>query len=645
MEECTPPRRGDHPVWLLALLGLLAWQAWLALSLFGPDRPLERLLDDQPILSGRHPLHLYHGYLGAHALHEQGTLSCYDPAFHAGYPKTPVFDSGSRPAELVLALVGGRYCPAAYKVGLALLCAIVPLLLYAAGRGVGLSRASACLACGLGLLVWWGQPCRDALEAGEIDLLLATLLVLAQAGLLIRYHRAPGLFSLAGVVLTAALGWFAHPLLLALLLPLFLIYYLSVGTKHRLTWHVALLGGLLAAVGVNAFWLLDWINYWWIRVPPRGDMPLLAHRTLRTVWEAPLWGGPVDRIVARLLIVAALAGVFLYNAASQRATARLLGLGWGGFLVLAVFGISWEPLARLGAAHLIVPALLFAALPAAHALVEGLGMARRATGRWWPAALLGSGLVAGTAVLLAPPALGVWAGRLRAAEPLQVGLGPTQLAVVETLRARTTEDARVLWEDRRGERLAPHWTALLPILTGRAYVGGLDPDAGIEHTASGLADQALAGRALEDWSSDELRRYCERYNVGWVVCWSPKARARLAAWPDAERTADLPDPAGGVPGQLFTVRRPHSFTLRGSAQWLRADTHQIVLRNAVPEPGRADDGEVGQILLSLHYQSGMRVSPSRVRLERAEEAGDPIPFVRLRVAEPAALITITWQKR
>jgi hypothetical protein len=24
----------------------------------------------------------------------------FDPAFHAGYPKTPVFDSGSRPAEL-----------------------------------------------------------------------------------------------------------------------------------------------------------------------------------------------------------------------------------------------------------------------------------------------------------------------------------------------------------------------------------------------------------------------------------------------------------------------------------------------------------------------------------------------------------------
>ena len=61
------------------------------------------MLDDRPIVSGGHPLHLYHGFLGARSLRERGTASCYDPAFNAGYPKTPVFDSGSRPAELMLA--------------------------------------------------------------------------------------------------------------------------------------------------------------------------------------------------------------------------------------------------------------------------------------------------------------------------------------------------------------------------------------------------------------------------------------------------------------------------------------------------------------------------------------------------------------
>src|SRR6516225_1374198 len=114
------------PLWSLVLLGLLVWQGWMTLSLFGPDHAWERLLNDRPIVSGRHPLHLYHGYLGARSLAERGTLSCYDPAFQAGYPKTPVFDSGSRPAEMFLSLAGGAYRPAAYKLGLALCCLLVP---------------------------------------------------------------------------------------------------------------------------------------------------------------------------------------------------------------------------------------------------------------------------------------------------------------------------------------------------------------------------------------------------------------------------------------------------------------------------------------------------------------------------------------
>ena len=54
-------------------------------------------------------------------------------------------------------------------------------------------------------------------------------------------------------------------------------------------------------------------------------------------------------------------------------------------------------------------------------------------------------------------------------------------------------------------RRSPHWTALLSHLTGRAFVGGLDPEAAIEHTAGGLIDQTLAGRSLDDWKDAELR--------------------------------------------------------------------------------------------------------------------------------------------
>jgi hypothetical protein len=231
--------------------------------------------------------------------------------------------------------------------------------------------------------------------------------------------------------------------------------------------------------------------------------------------------------------------------------------------------------------------------------------------------------------------------------PLQLGLGENQRALLRTVEEHTTPQARILWEDRCGTPLSPHWTALLAVLTERSYVGGLDAEAGIEHTANGLTDQVLAGRPVRDWKDEELREYCERYNIGWVVCWSPAACSRFSRWDKAERTATLPPgSAEEPPGCLFTLRRTHSFALVGSAQWLAADSQRIVLTDVVPDPdGRRHEDGKAPILLSLHFQAGMRVVPSRVEIKPADLPQESIPFVRLWVAEPVTRVTITWDKR
>jgi hypothetical protein len=620
-------------LWLVPFAGLVAWQAWMTLGLFGVRQDPAALLDDRPLVSGRHALHLYHGFLGAATLLQCGSLSCYDPNFYAGYPKTPVFDSGSRPAELALAVSGGRLRPGAYKLALAIVCAGVPLLLWLGARGLGLSRGAAALAAALGVLVWWGRPCREDLEAGDVDLLVAAVLVVAQSGLLVRFHRAPGPWVYAGVVLAGFLGWFAHPLFMAIVLPPFFVYYLATGARHRLAWHVALFAAVVGAVLANLFWLIDWLRYWWIRVPATLDTPLLAHRTFRTVWEAPLWGGPGDRAVACVLVVAALTGLYLWNWGGLRAAARLFGLALCGLLVLAVAGIAAEPVARLGGARMIVPGLLFAALPAAHAFAEVLTRLRR------QAAVTGIT----TACVVLPCLAGMpsnllglpWANQFTDPRPLEIGLCDERQAIVHYLSKQTTGEARILWEDRRGDRLTSRWTALLPVLTSRSFIGGLDPDAGIEHTSTGLVDQYLAGKSLREWTNDELRDYCERYNVGWVVCWTDGSAQRFASWqPGAKQVAELQD---GGRGRVFAIDRRPAFALVGSARWVRADARHIVLEDVRPERG--------EVLLSLHYQAGLRVTPGRVRLERATDPRDPIPFVRLVVKEPVARVTIVWDRR
>jgi hypothetical protein len=617
----------------LVLLALVAWQGWMTLTLFGPDRPWARLLDDRPILSGRHPLHLYHGYLGARSVMERGTVCCYDPAFQAGYPKTPVFDSGSRPAELFLGVAGASYRPAAYKVGLALCCFAVPFLLMAAARGVGLDRGGVCLATAFGLIVWWGGPCRAALEAGDLDLLLAGLAAVLHVGLIVRWHRTPGLGSWVGLLASGLLGWFAQPLLFALLLPLDLVYYLSVGVRHRLAWHVALFAALAGGIAGNAFWLIDWVIYWWIRSPLTVSAPLLPHRTFHTVWTASLWGGGFDRGLVVLLVIAAIFGVVVLNETSQRAAARTLGLGAGSFLLLAAASMSSLWLARVGTCQLLMPALWFASVPAGHALSQAWQWLGRRLGRSRRA------LVFGCVFLLAgglggKTSLAPLIGRWTRSQPLEIGLGPERQGLIKTVVDRTGPEARILWEDRLGSDNSSRWTSLLPLLTDRAYLGGLDPDGCIEHAYPSLVDGVLAGRPIADWSDAELEAFCRRYNVGWVVCWSPASIARFQAWKGAATAA----PVALEDGQRYLLTLgPRSFILKGRARLLRADWQHIALADVIPE-----DGEV---VLSLHYQTGMHVSPSRVQMERDSDPYDPIPLIRLRVPGPVALVALSWEDR
>ena len=416
----------------------------------GPVRPRcawQALLDDRPLVSGRHPLHLYHGALGARSFLKNGTLSCYDPAFQAGYPKTPVFDGGSRPAELFLLCGGGRFNPAAYKIGLVVCCLLAPVAIWVAARGIGLRRGGACLAVLLGQLVWWGQPCRRLLEEGELDLLLASLAVLTQAGLLICLDRRPGVRVWLGLLLASFLGWLTHPLLSALLVPLFLLYYLSVCARHHSAWSLLLFAGLTLAIACNYFWLVDWVSYWWVRVPLASSELRLAHRTLPTLWQAELWGESFDRGLALLLLGTGIAGGLLFNQRGARATARLFGLGAAALMLLAVVGVVAESFGRLGTPGLLIPGLLLTVPLAAHAFAEAGRALARWTGQSWSAVLLPMAVLGSLLVVVgARPAAVV--ERMGRAVPLPLGLTPERAAIVEALKEHTTSEARILWEDR-----------------------------------------------------------------------------------------------------------------------------------------------------------------------------------------------------
>ena len=630
-EDGTPPGvPGDGRLWLLPLAGLFVWQGWMTLQLFGPDDPWTGLRDERPILSGRHPLHLYHAHLGARAFLRQGSTSCYDPAFQAGYPKTPVFDGDSRPGEVFLCAVGGEFRPAAYKIGLAVCCMLVPYAFAVAGRGIGLNRRAVFLCTLLGQFVWWGRPCQESLHDGNLDLLLAALSAMVLSGLLIRFDRKPGGRACAGQLVAGFLGWLFHPLLLALLMPLFLIYYLSTGARHRMVWSVLLLGGCFLAVGANYFWLRDWVRYWWLRVPLSPSELLLPHRTFAALWRAPLLGDEFDRCLILLLIGLGCAGATALNQTGRRPAARLFGLGALVMLAVAVGGVLNGELGRLGATNLLVPGMFFAAPLMAHALELSWQLLRAWTGQTWRAA----SIAALPAVLLVMPEVrAAIEERCTVVRPFVLGLNPAQEQIVETLRQETADTARILWETTPHDPLGSGWTPLLPRLTGRSFIGGLDSEDRIEHTANCLTRQMLAGRPLNEWTDRELADYCRDYNIGWIMCWTRPTAERFLRW-TGEKPAAVLGPNGE--GILVKLRRPHSFILKGKARWLGTDLSKICLADVQPEDG--------VVILSLHFQEGLTASPGRVKVTRPEGELRDIPFVVLHVESPVAHLTLVWQK-
>src|SRR5262249_39815585 len=151
--------------------------------------------------------------------------------------------------------------------------------------------------------------------------------------------------------------------------------------------------------------------------------------TIHTIWTAALWGDPLDRTLSLGLFGSAMGGVLLFNRNRQRATARLLGIGVAGLLGLAILGIASEQLGRLGTAHLLVPALWFSTLPAAHALVHSYCLVKRVVPNlWYRLGIALTLLIA--AELVAPDFLAAIAGRAKGTAPLAFGLTPEREKVV-----------------------------------------------------------------------------------------------------------------------------------------------------------------------------------------------------------------------
>jgi hypothetical protein len=656
------PARATGRWWALALLAaVFACHVCQAIRLF----PTLRSIVDpaSPVVVVDHAIHEYHGALGARFLREHGTTWGLDPFFMAGYPETPVWDSSSNLAILFNTLGGGNDYRA-YKVGLFAASVLLLVMIAAGGWAAGLGAFEVALATTLAWVYFWAGFPIWVWRSGLFAFVVASSCAGILLGLCAWFARRP---TRGGWCALAAVGaglFFVHITAFVLVVGGALAFYVTVARRHGWRWHAALLGAAALALAVNGPWLAMLWRFRKIRTESGGFMTTDSVQTMIMYFFS-------DRIDARLsliFLVLGAAGLIQWWIVGRRAAASAFGGSIAVLVLLTLFGSQWGPTRTLEPLRFRIPCCFLLAVPAGSMLAG----ATAALARW-----IGGGskgvLAAGFAWLATlsawcvsdRPVVALGADIFMMHRPLVVGLTPEMKVMVAMLKANTDLSARILFEDqlRLHETTDPesvHWTPLLPFLLRpdtRLFIGGLYQTAFIRHhEMAAFGDFKLGNRSIDAWPETELKQYCDMYNIGWVICWSPLSRFWFDRFKPATRVATLPrlsSPDQPVSGNehewstmirlagidvarrymlgeerayaVYRLDRPHTYFLRGRGRLTSVEPNRIELADVEP------DG--GVVVLSLHWLDTWRTDPpTTIRPEPAPP--DPVDFVRIELPGP-----------
>ena len=669
----APPRAAGR--WGLALLAaVLVAHTWEATRLF-PS--LGSILDPgSPVVNVDHAIHEYHGALGAGFLRADGRTWGYDPFFMAGYPETPVWDSSSNAAIAFNLLGGPGGSFRAYKVGLFALSVLGPVAVAAGARAAGLGWVAAALAAALASFYFWAGYPINLWRSGLFAFLSAAIGSALLLGLCVRFHDRPTRPGWLALTATAAGLFFLHVTTPIVVGGGALAFYLVVARRHGRRWHLAIGAAVAATVALNLIWLVPLWQFRGLRVGGGSFLTTDSARFLLDYYLSPnfepgtgrplMVADPRTGVVLGLLGSAGLLGWWL---GGRRPAAAAFGGSIAVLVLLTGFGSLWGPTRVLEPLRFRVAFAYLLAVPAASALAGGSGwIFRRA--RWgWPAgAAVALAWVAGLALLgWSSPnyfrEVGFWLAMRR---PLVVGYPPEAYPLVAWIKRETDPSARILFEDQLRlhegtDAESTHWTPLLPTLLApdaRMFVGGLYQTAFIQHhELAAFGDFRLGDRPIDEWTPAEIAAYADRYNVGWVACWSPLSRFVFDRLPGVTRVGTIPRHAtpGRPPannahertaiirrGGMATARkyilegestyavyrldRPHSYFLRGRGRVVAVAPDRVELADVEP------DAE-GVAVLSLHWIDGWRADPPAT-LKPEPVPPDPVPFVRIESDRP-----------
>jgi len=605
---------------------------------------------DFELTSGSHPLHQYHAWIGAKGLLKKGCPSAFDPAFHAGYLKTPLFDNQSHPIEWMSAIKSLIVCPdeppilsdvaKVYAWYLGGIVFGVPFLVAIGARFAGLNKLETFISAVCSVIVMAMPAGNRAINDGEMGQLLAPSCIVMFTGALVGYHlRALPACGVA-ICFSYWMLWSTSVGSALLATAILLYFYLRAGLRHESWWHFGLVSSLVLALAGNLDLFLAWRNHWWIQATNLDENALGSGTAFMRLAGDTRWGGASGFSAGLLMFVAGIVGDQCLIWTGRRLAGRLIATATVILTVMFALAKSVNFLAQLDIVANPVSIMLISCIGVGSCLGVGFRDIRRWSGPKWflefPGRHVPSTIFFGVllSIFLLNPSF-VRNLSLNCLGSTWRFDGPPLWAktITEKLAEYPAGKGRVLWEDLTSD-ISNGWPVLLPQKLDRGLIGGLSPFVRIEHQQAALREGKLAGRTVLEWTDSELAAFVKAYRINIVVArnkdsisrWTSYFEATLASQGTIEETQGK--------WVIFSLPDQTGLAIVGNAKVVQMGSDKVTLADVVPENG--------SVVLSLHYQRGMKVRPGRVKVERELDSHDPIPLIRLKSDEPVSRLELEW---
>lgn len=607
----------DLPDIKLGFWGILAITACLQFVMVSIYYPITELLSQVPLYYDNAAYHMYQMRF-ARKLAEMGGVVGYDPTFGAGYVGG-VTHNGSAKLVAILNVVLYPWLDEVrlYKVYVFIADLITPLFAVVAARLFGLNNRAILVAAVLGLFLWWASWMRWIFSEGMVASAVNTYAGLCYLALLYRY-----LFNRGGTELLILLGVIGVGLFLYHPHYSVLVgagtFFLLVFNYQFTTWHRVLLLGTIVPVMTllpNLVWMAPMLRPGNLSVG--AEWAYLSSVDISRLWtEAIGMYGRFGAFGAKIYPVILLGLVSaLWFSKSGRERGFVMALGAAGFTILLFSYVgSAVPIFRWAEANRHAPAgYLVLSGPAAvglvylaHVAFNAVAGSVRSVAR---VGLVGAVLV----VLFVIWEVGVevsWTkrGHYGIPPPQIFTLSSDKPWLIDWIVKNTSNEGRILFESTN-DGADSCLTAYISLFVDRQFVGG--PLA--SKFFANFYDGKLLRRRIEQMNSVEIGQYFDLYNIGWVVAFTPQAKATFSSTPGLVLV--------GEEGQfrVYRVGRELNYFSGGTGKLVEASTNRLIFENV-------SGGDAGEVLLKFHYTPGL-VSDPPLEIRPVKLMDDPNPFI------------------